>query len=291
MPTFQNKKTFWLLALFFISLIWGTSFLVIKHILLNTTPFSYLSLRFGIAFLLMLLLHCRKLSHPRQLFSWEGVISGLLLSGVYILSSIGVEYTSASNATFITNLFMIFTPFFEVIFYKHHLLKKYIYASFLGVLGFFFISGLSDLSFNMGDGLMLISAIFLAIHLICTEQFTKKRSAENLVTTEAGVVFVITLCTGALSNSLTLPTESITYLFIAYLAVFSTIIAFEVIAKAEKYIESTQTAIIISMQGVWALLFALGLQLETLSIHKVAGVIIMTAAIIVAEVSLKKTHI
>ncbi|MFN7160862.1 MAG: DMT family transporter [Candidatus Gracilibacteria bacterium] len=291
MRTFQNKKTFWLLALLFVSIIWGTSFLVIKHILLDVSPFSYLSLRFGIAFLIMLLLYYKKLRHPGDLFSWEGLISGVLLSGVYILSSIGVEYTSASNATFITNLFMIFTPFIEVVFAKHKLQRKYLYASFLGILGFFFISGLSDLVFNVGDGLMLLSAVFLSIHFVCTENFTQRRSPENLVTTEAGVVFITALIIGTLHGSLALPSNIDTYLPIAYLAIFSTILAFEIIAQAEKYIESTQTAIIISLQGVWALLFALSLQLEVLTIHKIIGVIIMTAAILVAEASIKKTPI
>lgn len=291
MTVLQNKKTFWLLALLVVSLIWGTSFLVIKHILEDITPFSYLSLRFGIAFFIMLCLHWRKIEHPKMLFSWEGIISGLLLSGVYILSSIGVEYTSASNATFITNLFMIFTPLFEVIWFKHRLDKKYMYACILGVLGFLFISGLSDFTFNIGDGLILIAAAFLAIHLLCTEQFTKKQSADKLVLSEAGVVFVISSLFGMFTGTLTLPSSLDLYLPIIYLAVFSTIIAFEVIAKAEKYIESTQTAIIISLQGVWALLFALSLHLEELTTHKMIGVIIMTAAIVIAEVPLKKTHV
>lgn len=290
MPTFQNKKIFWLLALLLVSVIWGTSFLVIKHTLEEISPFTYLSLRFGIAFLVMLFISCRHLKHPKELFSKEGIISGLLLSGVYLLSSVGVEYTSASNATFITNLFMVFTPLCEVVLARHKLQRKYIYASFLGVLGFLFISGLSDLTFNIGDGLMLLSAIFLALHLICTEKFTKKRSAENLVMTEAGVVFLISTLIGFITGSLSIPGSMDIYLPIIYLAIFSTIFAFEVIAEAEKYIESTQTAIIISLQGVWALLFALSMQLESLTVHKIIGVIIMTAAIFVAEIPLRKIH-
>ena len=279
-----------MLALLGVSIIWGTSFLVIKEILLHVSALTYLSLRFGLAVLLLLLWHRQALFHPKGIFLKEGVLLGLLLSGVYLLTTFGVAETSASNATFISNLFIIFTPFVEVVILKKKLERKYLYASVLGILGFLFISGVSDLTFNMGDFAILMSALILSVHLLCTEHFTKKRPVHSLVITQSFVVFIISLVLGISTNSLQISFVPEVYILTFYLALFSTIIAFETIARAEKYIESTQTAIVISFQGIWALLFALGLGIETLTFHKTLGVVFMTLALIVAEIKMRQPH-
>lgn len=286
-----HKKTFWILALLGVSIIWGTSFLIIKDILLHVSSANYLVLRFGMAFFLMIFLGYKKLRHPKKFFAKPGIILGLLLGCVYLLSSYGVAYTSASNATFISNLFMIFTPLFEVIFMKVHLEKKYLYGSIAALIGFVFISGFSTLEFNMGDGLLLLGAVFLSIHLLLTEQCTKKYETSSLVLTETATVFGIALLASLFTGGFALPTENFVYVEILYLALFSTIIAFEVIAISEKYMESTQTAIIISLQGIWSLLFALSLHTELLTVPKTIGVICMTLAVLIIEAPLRKRHV
>lgn len=294
MTVLEHKKIFWTFALFLVSIIWGSSFLVIKNIVLNIPPESYLVLRFGIASCILsivMLFKKYKTKHTHPLFATPGVLLGIILSGVYFLSTYGVEYTSASNATLISNLFMVFTPILGMIILKTPLAKKYIYGSVLGFIGFIFISGISSLEFHMGDGIILISAILLALHLLLTEHFGKHYHSSQLLFTEMIVVFMISIFSLFWSGGLHLPTSSTTWIEIIYLALFSTVFAFGVIAMAEKYLHSTQAAIIISLQGIWSLLMAISLNLEVLTIPKLIGVACMTIAIIAVEFPHKKHHI
>lgn len=294
MTILEHKKFFWTLALFLVSIVWGSSFLVIKNIVQSIPPESYLVLRFGIAgFILMIVVLLQKYitKHTRPLLVIPGVFLGILLSCVYFLSTYGVEYTSASNATLISNLFMVFTPLLGMVLLKTPLARKYIYGSILGFVGFIFISGISSLQFHMGDGIILMSALFLALHLLLTEYYGKKYHSMQLLLTETFVVLLISIVSLFFTGGLHLPAHPVTWIEILYLALFSTVFAFGVIAMAEKQLHSTQTAMIISLQGIWALLLAISLNLEVLTIPKLIGVACMTMAIFAIEVPYRKHHI
>ncbi|HWJ03488.1 MAG TPA: DMT family transporter, partial [Verrucomicrobiae bacterium] len=98
------------LSLVLVTLVWGATFVTVKNAVADMPPFRFIAIRFAIACVFLMLLAPRKLKLINRANLIPGTLIGLFLFGGYSFQTIGLKYTSASNAGFITGLSVVLVP-------------------------------------------------------------------------------------------------------------------------------------------------------------------------------------
>src|SRR5258707_8271812 len=92
--------------LVFVTMIWGSTFLIVQHTLKLTGPFTFLAMRFSIGALVLAVIFHKRLAQITRAEIITGSIIGLFLFGTYALQTTGLQYTTSSKAGFITGLYV-----------------------------------------------------------------------------------------------------------------------------------------------------------------------------------------
>ncbi len=140
------------LMLVLICLFWGMSFIMVKTAITELDLYWFLFLRFSLATAILLAVLCRTaqkvyLSHSFR----DGFILGSVLFSAFVLQTIGLNYTSASNAGFITGLHVILVPFILAIFFRKMPAATATIGAVISAAGLFLLTVGDDFSINRGD--------------------------------------------------------------------------------------------------------------------------------------------
>lgn len=165
------------LALLLTTVIWGATFPATKAALEQIPPLSFLLLRFILGTLLVTLwfvIARHRLHHDRAILAASGVTTVFLFFG-YVLQTVGLQYTSASNSAFLTALYVIFVPLILL-----RIDRRVVVATVIAILGLWLLVKPSA-SMNLGDLMTLGCAIAFAGHIICLERFTREYDAPSLL--------------------------------------------------------------------------------------------------------------
>ncbi len=165
------------LALLLTTLIWGATFPATKAALEQIPPLSFLFLRFllGAAIILIWFLVVRhQLHRGRPVLQASGIATIFLFLG-YVLQTVGLRYSSASNSAFLTALYVIFVP---LILRRFEL--RTVSATAIATVGLWLLVKPSA-SMNIGDLMTLGCALAFAGHIVCLERFTRRFDAPSLL--------------------------------------------------------------------------------------------------------------
>ncbi|HWI55078.1 MAG TPA: EamA family transporter, partial [Desulfobacteria bacterium] len=100
------------LGLVFVTLVWGATFVTVQEAIKKVEPYYFLSLRFGLATLIMIAAANKRLLHTSFKTVLKGILVGLMLFSGYAFQTFGLKYTTASNTGFITGLSVVIVPVF-----------------------------------------------------------------------------------------------------------------------------------------------------------------------------------
>ena len=106
------------LALVLVAFVWGASFVMVKEAIAQVGVYPFLSLRFTLSFLFMVLIFAKRLPRLNKRIVFSGTVLGVFLFLAYAFQTVGLVYTSASNAGFITGLNVAFVPIFSFAIFK-----------------------------------------------------------------------------------------------------------------------------------------------------------------------------
>jgi len=165
------------LALLFTTFIWGATFPATKAALEQMPPLSFLCLRFFLGTLLVLtwFLFLRyRLRRERDVLYASGIATIFLFFG-YVLQTVGLRYTSASNSAFLTALYVIIVPLL-----LRRFDRRVIVATIIATLGLWLLVK-PDATMNLGDLMTIGCALAFAAHIVCLERFTRMFDAPSLL--------------------------------------------------------------------------------------------------------------
>lgn len=164
------------LALLLTTVIWGATFPATKAALDQIPPLSFLLLRFLLGTLLVLLwfVVCRRQLHRDRAVLRASALATVFLFLGYLLQTVGLRYTSASNSAFLTALYVIFVPMILM-----RMDRRVVSATAIAVIGLWLLVK-PDTSMNLGDLMTLGCAVAFAGHIICLERFTRLVDAPSL---------------------------------------------------------------------------------------------------------------
>ncbi len=260
------------LVLLTLTFIWGTSFPFIKIVVEKIGFIYYVAIRFSLASLLLLPLIAAKGCREALLRNFRGgVVLGLLYFCGITLQGWGMEYTSASNAAFITGLSTVLVYAIEVAMGGERFSIKLTLAVALSTVGLYLLSATENLPIGLGDLIVLGGAVFWALQIIAVGKYTREMDLlfllfyENIFTALGGIL--ATPFTGFSSlNSLVE-----TMLPLLYLAIFCTILANALQLYGQKLTSNTEAAIVYLMEPVFATLLSFILLGEALSPRQIIG--------------------
>jgi len=272
------------LALIFVTLGWGISFILTKNSLDFMAPLNFIAVRFITAFLLSALVFYKKFKRMNKKTLIHGSIIGFVLFMGYLVQTIGLQYTTVSNSGFITGFYVVLVPILSTLILRKKPENAAIIGTILAFIGLTMMSVKSGLRINIGDVLTLMGAFGFAFHIIVIDRFTKDGESILLGVIQIGVVGLLGLFGSIFEGGFMIPRSLELWGNILFLAIVCTAGAFIVQTVAQRYTTPTHTALIYITEPVFAAMFAYFLINETLSTQGMIGAFLILLGMFNAEV-------
>ena len=282
------------LALLAMTASWGSTFFLIHDLLDRVPVLDFLALRFTIASVAILLVSPRAVRRLSRARLRHAVVLGALYGVAQILQTTGLAHTAASVSGFITGMYVVCTPLLAALLLRSRIGPMTWLAVLLAVVGLGVLT-LGDVStghllggLGYGEALTLVSATIYALHIVGLGAWSSAGDALGMSIVQCLVIAVI--CTTAASPSgLVLPDRAADWVSVTYMALFAGAAALLGQTWAQAHLAPTRTAIIMSMEPVFAALFAVLLGGESATSRMLlGGALVLTAMLIVELVPRRK---
>lgn len=274
------------LALIFIALVWGATFVVVKQALDDASALLFLALRFTLAALALGLVFrpiSGKFAAGRPLVA-GGILAGCCLFAGYVFQTIGLKYTTPSKSAFITGLSIVMVPLLVAVFER----KAPLVSEWLGVsiatagMGLLTLTG-PALRIEKGDLLTLACATGFAAHIVVIGHYAPRFSFEALSITQIATAAALSLGTFWWVETPLLRLSPGVLVAVAITGLLATALAFAVQAWAQQYTTPTRTALIFALEPVFAWLTSFLMSGELLSARSSLGAVLILAGILLVE--------
>lgn len=273
------------LSLILVNLIWGATFILVKQALADVSTLLFLTLRFSVAAFLLAFIFRKNFRSPDLWPSLRGgALAGLCLFSGYVLQTFGLKYTSASNAGFITGLYVPLVPLISGLVYQKPAQASEMFgiiAAFAGLLLMSVRSSLLDV--GRGDLLVAGCALAYAFHIIVLGKFAVSRNIGLLATSQIATGMLLGAATFWWAEPVHITWSASVWTAVAVTSVLATALAFAVETWAQRWISPTRTALISSMEPVFAWAASYVVAGETLSHRGIAGAGLILGGILLAE--------
>ena len=281
-PT-ARRMTLSRISLLAATLIWGTSFVILKNTLDSITTLHLMAYHFTTAGLVMLIIGPRNIRQFNRSYFIDGGIMGVFLFAAYTSQTFGLVFTTPGINAFLTAIYCVVVPFMMWVIYKKRPDKYNIISAVICFCGVGFISIRSDFSIGLGELLTILCGFFFAAHMLATARFAEGR---NIVLLNA----VQLLAVAALSwiSAFTFETESASFssnalLGIIYLALMYTAVCYFLQTYGQKYTPPSSVAVIMTLEAVFGALFSVAFYSENLDFRLIFGFFLIFAATIISE--------
>jgi len=264
-----------------VALSWGSTFILVKKAIEDLPAFSFLFVRFFLAFLLMYVLFHKKIEIDKKILK-ASLILGFLNFSAYALQTVSLYYLPSNIVAFLTGLFVIFTPVSAYLFFKKEIPKKVIIAAILAFLGIYFLTQ-AKFAFSIYVFLVILCAFFYALHINFTDIFSKKYNIFSLVTFQFLFVAIFSLFLIPFEDLHNIKISFTVVFAIIITVVFATVFAFFVQTFAQQFTTPTKTAIIFALEPVSAAFLGAFFG-ESLNIKQIIGGILVVISMIIAEI-------
>jgi drug/metabolite transporter (DMT)-like permease len=286
-PTSRRTTLLATAALLAVTACWGSTFFLIHDLLERVPTLDFLAIRFAIASLTLILLAPRALGRLTRESRRQAVVLGCLYGGAQILQTAGLAETPASVSGFITGMYVVATPVFAALILRSRIGGMTWAAVAVAMVGLAVLT-LGGLSVGYGEALIFVAAMIYALHIVGLGAWSQPQQALGMSIVQLIVITVIcTLCTAP--NGIVVPDQLDDWLSILCMAVFAG--AFAMIGQtwAQAHLPPTRAAIIMSMEPVFAAVFAVMLGGESATIRMAVGGLLVLAAMLMAELGPRGT--
>jgi len=242
---------------------------------------DFLGIRFTIAAVVLFLLRPNCLRGMTRKGFVRSIIIGLALFLGFITQTYGLQYTEAAISGFITGMFVVITPIISWLLLKRNIRPSMWLAVALATIGLGILS-LKGWSVGTGELLTLLCAIFFAIHIVSLGEWAGKYNIYGVAFIQISVVAVISMA-AATPDGITLPPNTSVWGAVILTAVFASAIGFLIQTWAQTLISPTRTAVTLTMEPVFAGLFAVLIGGNQLTIRIVIGALFVLSAMLITS--------
>lgn len=260
---------------------WGSTFFLLKDVLQRVPVADFLAVRFAVAAIAVWLIFPRCIARLTPVERRHGVLLGLLYGAGQLLQTVGLETTAASVSGFLTGMYVVFTPLLGAVLLRARIGRTVGLAVALAAVGLGVLS-LQGFSVQGGELLTLASALLYAAHIVGLGAWSTGRGAVGLTVVQ--LLTVTAVCAaGALPGGVQLAQRSADWVSLLYMALIAGAAALLVQTWAQAHLAPTRAAIIMTMEPVWAALFAVLFGGERLGLRVAVGGALVLAAMYLVE--------
>ncbi len=282
------------LLLLLVAVIWGFSFVAQRTAMEDLGPFTFNGLRFSLAVLFLipiyLILRNRKnntLITVKPIIQIQKQYHKLIITGFVLfiaanLQQMGIVYTTAGKAGFITGLYVVIVPFLGIFIKQKTNLGNWIGASF-AVIGLYLLSIRKGFSLGWGDLLVLFGAFLWALHVLLIGSLSKKLDALLIAIFQFSITAFLSLLIGVISEPLSFKAIIGAGIPILYGGLMSVGIAYTLQIVAQKNTHPSHAAIILSMESLFSVIGGYLLLRESLSLKELTGCLLMFVGMIISQ--------
>lgn len=280
------------LLLLLTAALWGFAFVAQRKGMESLDAFSFNALRFALGALFV------RFALFRSFRKRSGIIllPGIVLFVAASLQQIGIIFTTAGSAGFITGLYVLFVPLIGL-WRGQKLHRKIVLAILTALIGLFLINQFGDLQITLGNLLVLVSALFFAWHVQIVDRYSKLYPTGLLAFDQFAICALLSGFAAVIWQSATQPGMGISMDLISgiskaiwpilYGGIISVGIAYTLQIKAQQKAEPTPAAVIMCLEGVFAMFGGYLMLSEELSIRKLVGAALLLLATILVSIPKK----
>lgn len=276
-PTGRRQVTTAAVALVAVTAIWGSTFSVSKDLLTRMPVTDYLALRFLVAAAVILAVRPGPIRRMDRRSLHLGVRLGLIYAVAQLLQFVGLQHTAATISAFVVSMYVVFTPFLSALLVRTRVDRLTVLASMIAGSGVAVMS-LRGWALGPGELLTLAAAALYAVHIIAMSRWTSSATAFPLTFVQLltmGVVFVVI----AAMDGMHLPRDG-DWLVFLYLTVVAAAVALLVQTWAQAHLSSSQAAVLMVLEPVWAAFFGFALFHEVLDTRALVGAALVLGAML-----------
>ena len=286
------------LALLLATVIWGSAFIAQSVGMEHIGPMTFQASRCGLGALFLIPVIFLFEKDKRQYFKnwtnpklWKtGFFCGTALFVAAGLQQVGLVYTTAGKAGFITAMYIVLVPILGLFLKRKPPFSAWI-SVIVAVAGLYLLSCVGASEINLGDILMLGGALGFAVQITLVDELAGDLDGLRLNCIQAFVCAVLSALVMAFTEAPTISGISAATIPIGYAGIFSMGIAYSLQIVGQKHLEPTPASLIMSLESVFAALCGWLLLNEQMSITELCGCALVFAAVILSQIpEKKKTH-
>lgn len=277
------------LILVLMAIIWGSGYTVTKVVVEVMSPIQFLTFRFVISAVLSLVIFRRRFAASDRSDWKAGILMGTFLTFAMLFQTVGLQYTGAGKAVFIASAFVIMVPFLFWAMTKEKPKAKILLACFIMLIGLGLLSigpgGFSG--WNLGDSLVLLSAVGFAFHTAVIGVFAPQKDPILLAGIQFSTAGALFLILGLFDVERQPFTMEVIWA-ILYSAVIITFVCFIIQVFCQKYTSPSHAAILINLETVFGSIIAVLFLGERYTPVMMGAFGIIFIAVLIAEVDWKE---
>jgi len=288
------KKTMSLIYLIICSLIWGTTFIAQDMGMDNIGPFTFNSVRFFVGFLVVspfvLLLERKKINEQIKIkpkkFSKLIIIIGIFLFLGTVFQQVSLLHTDIANSAFFTIFYVPMVPII-VYFLFSKKLHWSIWPSVLAcVIGGYLLSDISNATIRFGDSLVLIGALFWALHIIYIGKIIEHFDLPFFIALLQNlIVAILSFILAIMFEEIDISKIKLETLEILYAGILSGGAAFALQIFGQRNISPAPAAIVMSLEGVFAAIAAWIILNQFLGLNNIIGCTLILGGVLLSQLA------
>lgn len=270
-------------ALIMVTVIWGGGFVASDMALETFTPFQIMFLRFLTASIIMGLPAQRAIRCINKKNIIRSIPLGAALFGGFALQIIGLQFTTPSKNAFLTATNVVMVPVIAMIFGRKKISAQGIAGAVIALAGAGVLSIQSGFVIGKGDVLSLLCAVCFAAQIYLTSLLVHKIDPSVLNFLQMLTAFILSFAGLSFTGGFSMHPSLKSALAVLYLGVVSTSICYFLQTWAQKYVDETGAAIILSMESVFGTVFSVIILHERITPRMIAGSILILCAVLISE--------
>ena len=283
----HGKAALGRLCLLGATLLWGSSFVVLKTTLDTVPTLWILAIRFTGGALLMGLPSIKQLLKLDSGCLKAGALMGVALYAAYTLQTFGLEHTTPGKNAFLTATYCVITPFLWWAFTRKRPDGFNIAAAFVCITGMALVSLSDGLSIGLGEALTMCCGFFYALHIIFTSRGVEKYGVGVLTTLQFATAALLCWVTAPLSAPFPEVIPASNWLSIAYLCVMCTGVCYILQTLGQKYTSPQTSSILLTLESVFGTLISVVFYHEQLTFRELSGFVLIFIAVLISETKLE----
>jgi len=281
----MNNKFLAQFGMVITTMIWGVTFVMVKEALNDAKPFMFATLRFGLSFILAVIYVNKGIAKINKKSLIAGLVCGLCLYIGYSFQNFGLMQTTPSKSAFVTSVSVIMVPVLLVIFRLKIIQNRIWVATFLAVIGLYVLLDPAGEGLNIGDILTFGCALSFAAHVIFQDYYLSKgiNVGHLLLIQLMFITFFSGISVVSYEGFEVIVSQNLV-VAILVTGILATFIALLIMVWAQTILGPNQTAILLSLEPVFAALFSTIFASEVLGLNGWIGGAIIVFAILSLEI-------